>query len=87
MAKTMAVITDGVVTNMIWCSDTEEGSETLLSPGEMPVGIGDTYEDGKFYRDGVEVLTPLEEAQKQLQDLQAQLDGLTEAYVEGVNSL
>lgn len=87
MAKTMAVITDGVVTNMIWCSDTEEGSETLLSTDERPVGVGDTYEDGKFYRDGVEVLTPLEEAQKQLQDLQAQLDGLTEAYVEGVNSL
>lgn len=29
---------------------------------DKPVAIGDDYTDGKFYSDGSEVLTPLEEA-------------------------
>lgn len=28
--------------------------------GEKPVGIGDIYQDGKFYREGEEILSELE---------------------------
>ena len=61
MARTMAIITNGVVTNMIWCNDAMQETETRKDPGDRPVGIGDTYSDGKWYRDGVEILTPLED--------------------------
>ena len=63
MAKTMAVISDGIVTNMIWCNDAMQETETRKDPGDRPVGIGDTYSDGRWYRDGVEILTPLEDAE------------------------
>lgn len=80
MAKTMARIESGAVVNLLWCSDRERESTALISIGERPVAIGDTYENGKFYRDGEEVLTPLEEAQRKM-------DGLDAAYQEGVNSV
>lgn len=28
---------------------------------DIPAGIGDTYADGKFYRDGVEVKSPVQQ--------------------------
>lgn len=79
MAKTMAVITDGTVTNMIWCSDAEPETDTLKSPGERPVGIGDAYADGKWYRDGAEILTPLEEALAEAEALREQIADMTAA--------
>lgn len=87
MAKTMAVIDGGTVTNIVWCSDYTPETDTQKDPGDRPVGIGDTYSDGKWYRDGVEILTPLEEAQKELEDLQSQLFEMDAAYREGVNSI
>lgn len=87
MAKTMAVLENGTVTNMIWCSDNEPETDAWKNPGERPVGIGDTYADGKWYRGGVEILTPLEQAQAEIQALNAQLAQLDSAYAEGVNSL
>ena len=62
MAKNMALLSDGVVVNVLWCSDKAAQTDTLIDPAGRPVGIGDTYSDGKFYRDGAEVLTPLEAA-------------------------
>lgn len=64
MAKSMALIENGTIVNMLWCSDSQPETESLINPADRPVAIGDTYSDGKFYRDGVEILTPLEEAQK-----------------------
>lgn len=87
MAKTMAVITQGVVTNVIWCSDYTQETATRKDPGDRPVGIGDTYADGKWYRDGVEILTPLEQTQKELEDLQSQISDMDASYREGVNSV
>lgn len=87
MAKTMAVLKNGTVTNMIWCRDGEPETDALKSLGGRPVGIGDTYADGKFYRDDAEILTPLEEARKEAGELQGQLDSLSAAYTEGVNSV
>ena len=87
MAKSMAIVTDGVVTNMIWCSNYTPETDTRKDPGGRAVGIGDTYSDGKWYRDGVEILTPLEEAQENVKNLQDQMIELDSSYREGVNSI
>lgn len=84
MAKTMAVISDGIVSNMIWCSDSAKETDTLKDPADRPVGIGDTYSDGKWYRDGVEILTPLEEALKKNAEYEAALSEIESAL--GVNT-
>ena len=72
MAKSMAVVDDGVVSNIIWCADNTPQSDTCVNCDDRPVAIGDTYIDGKFFRSGAEVLTPLEDAQEQLESLSVQ---------------
>lgn len=79
MAKSMAFIENGTVTNMLWCSDSEPETESLINPGDRPVAIGDTYSDGKFYRGGTEILTPLEEALKKNAEYEAALSEIEEA--------
>lgn len=84
MAKPMAVVNDGVVSNIIWCSDSEPETDTIINPADRPVAIGDTYRDGKFYRGGVEILTLLEEAQKQIAEYETALSEIEAAL--GVNA-
>lgn len=84
MAKSMAVVDDGVVSNIIWCSDSEPETDTIINPADRPVAIGDTYRDGKFYRGGVEILTLLEEAQKQIAEYETALSEIEAAL--GVNA-
>ena len=84
MAKPMAVVNDGVVSNIIWCADNTPQSDTWVNCDDRPVAIGDTYIDGKFYRGGVEVLTPLEEAQKQNVEYESALSEIEAAL--GVNT-
>ena len=72
MAKSMAFITEGVVSNILWCSDNTEQTEALIDIADRPVGIGDTYQDGKFYRDGMEVLAQLEAALAEIAALRAE---------------
>ncbi len=84
MAKTMALIENGVVANMLWCSDSQPETASLINPADRPVTIGDTYSDGKFYRDGVEILTPLEEAQKKNAEYESALSEIEVAL--GVNA-
>ena len=79
MAKNMAQIAGGVVVNVLWCSDRTEQTEALIDTADRPVGIGDTYTDGKFYRDGVEILTPLEEALKKNAEYETALTEIEEA--------
>ena len=79
MAKSMVVVDDGVVSNIIWCSDSEPETDTIINPADRPVAIGDTYNGGKFYRGGVEILTPLEEAQKQIAEYEAALSEIEAA--------
>lgn len=76
MAKNMALVSDGVVANVLWCSDKAAQTDTLISPDGRPVGIGDTYSDGKFYRDGKEVLTPLESAMAENEQLKTENSAL-----------
>lgn len=87
MAKTMAIIDDGVVVNISWCSDNEPENESQKDPEDRPIRIGDTYSDGKWYRDGTEILTPLEEARTEIENLQKQIEDMDSAYREGVNSI
>ena len=79
MAKSMALIENGTVTNMLWCSDSEPETVSLINPADRPVAIGDAYSDGKFYRDGVEILTPLEEALKKNAEYETALTEIEEA--------
>ena len=72
-----ALIENAKVTNII--SADKRGAESLIAAGlnlvqtDKPVTIGDDYKDGKFYRDGNEVLTPLEEALLVQEDMQEAL--------------
>ena len=72
-----AIVTDGIVTNVISLNDRNANDfPTAVKLGDRPVGIGDTYTDGKFYRDGVEVLTPMEQAQAEMTEYKAALHEL-----------
>jgi hypothetical protein len=53
-----ALIENGVVTNIIWLNP-KNANEFLnaVGVGDRPVGIGDSYIEGKFFRNGEEVLT------------------------------
>ena len=73
MAKNMARIENNIVVNIEWCSDGMAETDTLKNTEDRPVGIGDTYESGKFYRNGEEILTPLEEALKKNAEYEAAL--------------
>ena len=84
MAKSMALIENSTVTNMLWCSASEPETEFLINPADRPVAIGDTYSNGKFYRGGMEILTPLEEALKKNAEYEAALAEVETAL--GVNS-
>lgn len=69
-----AIVTGGIVTNVIALNDRNANDfPTAVKLGDRPVGIGDTYTDGKFYRDGVEVLTPMEQAQAEIETYKSAL--------------
>lgn len=57
MGKTMARIQNGVVVNLEFYDDNANETDELKNVGELLIEIDDTYSDGKFYRNGVEVLT------------------------------
>lgn len=84
MAKNMALLENGVVTNILWCSDREPETDTMINCGELPAGIGDSYRDGAFYRDGEKILTPLEEALKKNAEYESALTEIETAL--GVNN-
>lgn len=73
---TMAEIMDGVVTNIFEILPGQEAEfpDAVCIDGR-PTGIGDTYTDGKFYRDGEEIKTDAEI----LAELMAQPDSGAEA--------
>ena len=67
-----AIVTDGIVTNVIELNDRNASDfPTAVKLSERPVGIGDTYADGKLYRDGAEVLTPMEQAKAEMTEYKA----------------
>ena len=81
-----ALITDSIVTNIIALNDRNASDfPAAVKLGDRPVGIGDTYADGKFYRDGVEVLTPMEQAQEEIDEYKAALNELGVETEEAIN--
>ena len=78
MAKTMVLLEDNVIVNLLWCSNSEEETGTLKEAGDYELRIGDTFEDGKWYRDGSELLTPLEEAELKAAEYYSSLTELVE---------
>lgn len=87
MAKIMAQVNDdGIVTNVLWYSDNHPDSEHLKNIGDKPVGIGDQYRDGKWYRGDEEILSPSEERIKALESEVSALregnDTLTQCILE-----
>lgn len=76
MAKTMARIENGLVVNIEWCSDKQAQTDILINLADRPVAIGDTYDGSDFYRDGEKVLTPMEEAQAEIEDMKNALNEL-----------
>ena len=76
-----AVVEEGLVSNVIWLNDSNADEFPNAVPlGDVPAGIGDTYDGAHFYRDGERVRTLLEQAQAQAQDMRAALAllGVTE---------
>lgn len=79
MAKNMALLENGLVTNILWCSDREPETDTMINCGELPVGIGDSFQDGAFYRDGEKILTAYELLEKQNAEYEAALSEIETA--------
>ena len=76
-----ALVEDGVVVNvMVLYPPSAEEFPNAVPCGDVPVAIGDTYDGEHFYRAGERVLTALEQAQKDAEDMAAALALL------GVNS-
>ena len=72
-----ALIESGIVANVIALNDRNASDfPAAVKLGDRPVCIGDTYADVKFYRDGKEVLTPMEQAQAEITEYKAALNEL-----------
>ena len=70
-----AIITDGVVTNVIILYPGNARDFPSAVPcGDVPVAIGDTWDGQDFYREGARVLSPVEQARKDAEDMQAALE-------------
>lgn len=70
-----AIITDGVVTNVIILYPGNAADfPTAVPCGDVPVAIGDTWDGQDFYREGARVLSPVEQARKDAEDMQAALE-------------
>lgn len=70
-----ALIENGVVTNIIWLYSANAGDFPNAVPcGDVPVAIGDTWDGQDFYREGARVLSPVEQARKDAEDMQAALE-------------
>ena len=79
MAKNMARIENGIVVNVEWFADRMTETDVLKDTEYRPVAIGDTYANGKFYRDGVEILTPLEDALRKNAEYEATIADMKSA--------
>lgn len=84
-----AMVIEGKVTNIIEMDKrNEQYFPSAVYTGDRPVGIGDTYTDGKFYRDGKEVFTALEEANNEIDSLTQQLgEAVEQIYQSDMNTI
>lgn len=65
-----AMVENGIVTNVIWLYSINAADFPSAVPcRDIPAAIGDTYDGEHFYRGGERVLTALEQAQKDAEDM------------------
>ena len=75
-----AVVENGVVTNVIWLYPGNAREFPHAVPmGNVPAGIGDTYENGVFVRNGERLLSPEEESRLLMSSL---LGGVNDVHCE-----
>ena len=80
-----AVIEDGVVTNIIVLYPSNAKDFPGAVPcGDVPVGIGDTWDGQDFYRDGEKVVSPLTAARQEVQTMQEELPML-KAQIQAIS--
>ena len=81
-----AIVEDGIVSNIIVLYPGNAADFPEAVPcGDVPAAIGDTWDGEHFYRAGKQVLTPLEQARKDAEDMQAALEllGINNETEEG----
>lgn len=70
-----ALIVDGIVENIIWLHPMSSGDFPAAVPtNDLPVQIGDVYIDGKFYRNGTEVVIPRTDEQSVIDSILAEVN-------------
>lgn len=70
-----ALIENGVVTNLIYLHpDNVDDFPGAVPIGDLPVAIGDTYSDEVFYHEGVQVLSAVDVAKQDTEDMRAALN-------------
>lgn len=80
---TYALVEEGVVTNLIWLYPHNQSDfPNAVSTGDLPVFIGDSYEDGVFYRDGEKVISDLERAFNKIAEMELVASDMQLALVE-----
>ncbi len=70
------------VENIVIADQSFAYSNGLIVCGTVPVGIGDTYRDGYFYRDGVKLeaeQTAIEQLQAENAELRAKIEKVSNA--------
>lgn len=73
MAKNMVRIENDMIINIEWWADEKSETEFLKNCAGYSLAIGDVFKDGKFYRNGEEVLPDLEVARKEIETLKAKI--------------
>ena len=69
-ADNFAEITDGIVTNLLWISESNADEfPNCVKIGDRPVAIGDTYDGTYFYHNGEIVLNNEERMMDAIQAL------------------
>ena len=70
-----AVIEDGLVRNVIWLNAINAADfPNAVYTGDRPVAAGDSYTEGRFYREGLEVLTYTEQLEADLAAIEEALN-------------
>ena len=69
-----ALIENGIVKNIIYLNPKNAAEfPNAVELNGRGVRAGDTYVDGDFYRDGERILTPAQQLQRELADMQSAL--------------
>ena len=77
-----ALVENNIVSNIIELNrQNEQYFPSAIYTGDIPVAIGDTYNNGNFYRNGNILKTSLEVMSAEISDLTAQLgEAVNEIY-------